>query len=407
MTSFDRALRTVLRNIPKLRDEKVPIRASRTRVLSEDIIAPACLPAWDNSAMDGFAVNAADLAGATRTQPVELRVRGESSAGGPFKKRLKAGETVRVMTGGIIPDGADAVVPIEEVGNSELKRVLFGAHVVRGACIRKAGEDVRRGEKVIASGAVLRAPHIGLLTALGYRNVRVHRRPVINILSTGDELVESGKRLKHGMIYNSTSHALVAYVEALGGIVQMQRIVADRRKLLMKSIAKGLDCDILLLTGGVSKGSYDFVAGVLESCGVETLFHGVDIKPGKPLLFGRHGKTLVFGLPGNPVSTCVTFLQFVKPAIMKMYDSSLAFPHRLQATLHGHYHKRDSKRHFLRGTFQSSKDGLSVGIAANQSSGALSSLVKANCLIVIPEKTRHIRAGELVEIELLDTHGLH
>ncbi len=407
MIDFARALQTILRNTQALHDEKVGVSQSHLRVLSGDIVAPANLPAWDNSAMDGFAVRTKDIVRASTKCPVVLRVCGESRAGSPFMKRVKVGEAVRVMTGGVIPDGANAVIPVEETTIPGKKKVSIPARVAAGAYIRKAGEDVGKGGKAIASGTLIQAPHIGLLDAFGYRKVRVSRRPVVSIIATGDELVEPGERLAYGKIYNSTSHALAAYVEKLGGIVQSQRVVGDGKKALRRSVRKSLEADILVLTGGVSKGLYDIVADVLASCGVEGIFHGVNIKPGKPLFFGRKGKTLVFGLPGNPVSTCVTFLQFIRPAMLRMSGCRTVALKKFHAMMSEGYRKKDTKRHFVRGVCHVLPTGLSVGIAGNQSSGAISSLVKANCLIVVPEDAHELRRGDSVEIEMLDMYGFN
>jgi molybdopterin molybdotransferase len=402
MLNADKALAIVLKASKPRSSERVKLREALGRTLAEDIIAAEDIPPFDNSSMDGFAVRAADLARASARRPVTLTVVGEASAGNVFGAKLRSGEAVRIMTGGKIPAGADSVVPIELVTMPDDRHVRFESPVKRGANIRRAGEDIARNTRALKKGEVLTPARLGILAALGYAKVRVAQRPKVNILATGDELVPVRKKPQEGQIRNSSSYVLQGYVEQAGGEPVFLGIVGDKKRRLRKAIAAGLDADILLITGGVSVGKYDLVGETLQKLGVQVRFWRVNIKPGKPLLFGTFKKTLVFGLPGNPVSTGVTFLQFVRPALFAMLGRSVRQPMRLPAILDEPLTKHDSKRHYVRGIAVLSNGALHVTTTGSQSSGMVSSLAKANCLIVIPEAIHSLRKGSTVEVEFLE-----
>ncbi len=407
MIAFQKALQTILREAKPLSSGKVKLRNALHRTLAEDVIAKENIPQFDNSAMDGFAIRSTDVRKASKKNPVMLKVVGESSAGNPlrgrrpFGKKVGEGEAVGIMTGAKVPAGADAIVPIELVNIADDKQIHITAPVKVGAHIRRAGEDVKQKEVVLKKGENLSPAKIGLLASLGYAKVRVACKPRVNILPTGDELVKIDDVLRDGQIRNSTSYALASYIEQAGGEAEILGIVPDKKKKLRKAIKRGLDCHILLITGGVSVGKYDLVKDVLESLGVKIKFWRVNIKPGKPLLFGTFGKTLVFGLPGNPASTSVAFLQFVLPAIEKMSGRIAAAPLRLNAILDQPITKHDGKRHFVRGVATNRNGQLRVRTTGTQSSGALSSVAKANCLIVIPERTASLKKGSKVLVEMI------
>jgi molybdopterin molybdotransferase len=405
MINADEALRIILDATSRLKSEKVRLTDSLSRVLAEDVVAEENLPLFDNSSMDGFAVMTADLAAASDAKPVTLQVVGESSAGNPFPKKLKSGDTVRVMTGGKIPAGADSVVAIEVVNIVDDKSVQCMKPVPVGQHIREAGEDIKQGEKIFTAGVLIGPPQIGVLASLGYTKVRVVRRPYVNILATGDELVELEEKLEEGQIRNSTSYTLEAYVRQEGGVPALLGVAPDKRKRLRKRIREGLDCNILLITGGVSVGKYDYVKDVLADVGVENLFWQVNIKPGRPLVFGRRKKTLVFGLPGNPVSTGVTFLQFVRPALHKMLGRT-STPVRLSARIDHDFSKSDGKRHYLRCIAEMIDGELRARTTGTQSSGAMSSMSKANALMIIPEEVTQLKKGDAVQLELLHQPNL-
>jgi molybdopterin molybdotransferase len=369
--------------------------------LAESIAAKENIPPFDNSAMDGFALRSADVRNAARKGVVRLRIVGESSAGNPFEKKVGKMEAVRIMTGGTIPLGADAVVPLEVVSMIGDESVEVATPIKTGAHVRRAGEDVEKNQVVLKKGELLTPAKIGLLASLGNAKVKVARKPRVTILATGDELVAIDDTLRKGQIRNSNSYTLASYVEQAGGEPQILGTVPDKKKKLRRAIQRALDCDILLITGGVSVGKYDLVKNALEHVGVKIKFWRVNIKPGKPLVFGTFGKSLVFGMPGNPVSTSVAFLQFVRPAMRQMLGEITPRNVQLNAILDEPIAKLDGKRHFVRGIAASKNGQMHVRTTGTQSSGALSSVAKANCLIIIPEKSPSLKKGSRVLIELL------
>lgn len=401
MLSFLKALQAILKTAQVLPSEKVKLQNALHRTLAADIAAKENIPPFDNSAMDGFALRSPDVRTASRKNVIRLKVVGESSAGNPFRKNVGENEAVRIMTGAKLPAGADAVVPIELVEALDDETIQVAAPVRIGAHVRRAGEDVRRKETVLRKGELLTPARIGLLASLGYSKISVARKPRVHILATGDELAEIEDNLKDGQIRNSNSYTLASYVEQAGGEPAILGIAPDKKKKLRKAVERALNCDVLLITGGVSVGKYDLVKDVLERVGVKIKLWRVNIKPGKPLVFGTFGKTLVFGMPGNPVSTSVTFLQFVRPAMRRMLGDVSAERLQLHAILDEPIAKHDRKRHFVRGIAASKNGQMHVRTTGTQSSGALSSVANANCLIILPEKTSSLTKGRQVLIELL------
>ncbi len=400
MINAEEALRIILESTSPLKSEKIKLADAPGRVLADDIVAKEDIPPFDNSSMDGFAVVAVDLINASESKHVSLKILGESSAGNPFRKKLKGGCAVRVMTGGVIPAGSDAVVPIEATNEEGGGRVLFASPARSAQHIRLVGEDIRRGETILERGTVIGPPQLGILASLGHAKARVYRKPLVRILATGDELVEVNKSPKEGQIRNSSTHTLAAYVTLQGGVADSLGIVSDKRKRLKRRIKEGLDADVLLITGGVSVGKYDYVKEVLEELGVEIKFWKVNIKPGKPLVFGQFKRTLVFGLPGNPVSTSVTFLQFVRPALHKMGGRAPSLPMCLTAVIDHDFSKSDGKRHYVRCIVESVDGQLRARSTGTQSSGVMSSMSKANALMIIPEDVAHLQQGDSVQVEM-------
>ncbi len=301
--------------------ETVPLVLAAGRVLASPLVAEENIPSRPNSAMDGYALLAEDLAGASVEQPARLRLIGESSAGSLFQGCVGRGEAVRIMTGGVIPDGANAVIEVE--ATSEADGIVEARRGVRpGASIRNVGEDMAAGDEVIAAGKKLTPGDIGVLASLGVVNVPVRVKPKIGILSTGSEVIEPFRSPAPGQVRNSTAPALYAACMELGAEPIDLGIARDDREELEEKLEEGLRYDILITTGGVSAGAYDYVQRILPELGVEVRFHKVAIKPGKPILFGTFGdgdqRTLVFALPGNPVSTLLTFREFVAPAVRTM-----------------------------------------------------------------------------------------
>ncbi|HVK38433.1 MAG TPA: gephyrin-like molybdotransferase Glp [Candidatus Kapabacteria bacterium] len=405
MISFTDARRIIQESATReMSIETVPLVLAAGRVLAHSIVARESVPPSANSAMDGYAVVAADTSGATVETPVLLSVIDEASAGSVATRTLGPRQAIRIMTGGLIPEGADAVVEVEST--SEADGVVAIARTVRpGEAVREPGDDMRAGETVIDEGKRLTPGDIGVLATLGIVNVPVRIQPKVGILATGNEIVEPWRQPAPGQLRNSSAAALYAFCAQAGAEPIDLGIARDDRDELAEKLEGGLRFDVLLTTGGVSAGLYDYVQHLLPAAGVDVRFHTVNIKPGKPVLFGVHAEgpdeTLVFGLPGNPVSTLVTFHQFVRPAICALMRQTTE-PLRIAAALETPLRKSDDKRHFVRGVLRRDVDGaLKVASTGSQSSGAMSSMSRANCLIVLAENERSKDAGEMVEVEML------
>ncbi|MDB5033632.1 MAG: Molybdopterin biosynthesis enzyme MoeA [Chlorobi bacterium] len=406
LISYSDALASVLdycdRELPI---ETVPLVLALGRVLARPVVAAENIPAHPNSAMDGYAIRAADTAGATEAAPARLKVIGESAAGSVFEGIVGAGEATRIMTGGLIPEGADAVIEIEATTETNAT-VEIRREAAVGKSIRKIGEDIAAGTEAIGAGGRITPGDIGVLASLGVVNVPVRVKPKVGILSTGSEIVEAFRTPAAGQVRNSTLPALYAACAEAGAEPIDLGIVGDDRDELEERLEEGLRYDILITTGGVSAGAYDFVQEILPALGVEVQFHKVNIRPGKPVLFGTFGeaahRTLVFGLPGNPVSTLVTFRQFVAPAIARLLRRT-GPPLRLKARLASPLPAvGDGRRHFVRAIVSDNEHGdLIVTTTGTQSSGAMSSMSRANCLIIISEAAGAPAAGSMVDVELL------
>ena len=409
MISYSDALDIILDRTPATKEEEsVPLVLAADRFLSREIIAPSSVPAADNSAMDGYALLAADTLGASAEKPVRLRVVGESAAGRPAEVTVERGTASAIMTGGVIPEGADAVAQIEIV-EVEGDYILLRQEVAEGRAIRRAGEDMKGGDSIFAAGRRVRTEDIGTLATLGITNVPVRVKPKVAVLSTGSELVEAHVAdPAHGSLRNSTGPALIAALQREGAETVDLGIVGDDPESLREAIETGLQYDVFLTTGGVSAGAYDFVQHLLPEAGVEVGFHGVAIKPGKPLLFGVYNDgpltTPVFALPGNPVSSLVTFRLFVRPLLRGLLGADSTEP-TVAARLDHEISKRDEKRHFRRGVLRFDSDGSArVEALQQQSSGAISSMSHGNCLIVLPEVTSELGVGSMVQVIVLDPY---
>jgi len=392
------ALNIILDSVHPLETISAGLEQSCGSILGEEIVAPGDTPPFDNAAMDGFAVRSEDI----RKVPVELTVAGEIAAGSVLVKPLASHEAMSVMTGAKIPAGCDIVIQQEWTERTAEGRVTILRSADPGHNIRRAGSDIRTGTTVFTPGTFLRPQEIGVLASLGKRFIVIHRKPSIAILTTGNEVVEIDKPLPDGKIRNSNAYVLSALVRQLGCEVRSLGIAADEKSSLKESIRDGLRADVLITTGGVSVGKYDLVMDALKETGVEIKFWKVNIKPGMPLLFGLHGDKPVFGLPGNPVSAMVTFLQFVKPALMRlMGQKKYTPPLRLHAKLQEEITKSDGKRHFVRGVLMNANGSIAVRTTGSQVSNILTSLSQADCLIILPEDRNQFKAGEEVEVELL------
>jgi molybdopterin molybdotransferase len=402
MLIVEQALERVLSAFQPLEPERVDILDALGRALAEDVRAGENIPPHANSSMDGYAVLAADTAGADADNPIRLRVVGEIAAGYVSEAKVTPSTAARIMTGAPLPPGADAVIKVEDTA-SDQDRVDIYAEVPPGEYIRPAGEDVRQGECVLPKGTLLRPQEIGMLATLGHEQVLVHRRPRVAILATGDELVDLDQPLAPGKIRNANSYSNAAQVLAHGGVPLLLGIARDSVDDLTAKIRAGLTqgVDLFLTSGGVSVGDFDLVKDVLAAEG-EIAFWRVRMKPGKPLAFGHISKVPILGLPGNPVSVMVSFEMFVRPALWKMLGrTDLARP-TLQATLVDEIAHKDERRHYVRVRVEAHGSEIRAHLTGEQGSGILSSMVKANALAIIPEDWDHAPAGAQVRVMLLD-----
>lgn len=415
MISVEEALERILAHVTLLEPEYRPILDALGQVTVEDIVSDIDIPPLDNTAMDGYAVRAADTNGATETSSIQLKVIGELAAGYVFDGEVGAGTAVRIMTGAPIPRGADAVVPFEET--DEPSGRAFGSFAksrdtvailkaaAPGANIRNAAEDVRRGQPIIAKGAVLHPPQIGVLASLGKPTVRVHRRPVVAILSTGDEVIDPSQPLKPGQIYDSNAYSIAAMVLANGGIPRRLGIAADTVDALTAKLRDGLDADMLVTSAGVSRGDYDVVKDVLAKEG-EVDFWTVRMRPGKPLAFGAFpsGDRRVphIGLPGNPVSSMVSFELFGRPAIFKMLGRDDWQRTTVRAIAEERIENSDARRVFARAIVTHRDGRYYAALTGPQGSGILTSMAVANAFAIVPEHIPVVNPGDEVDAMLLD-----
>ena len=402
LTLLTTAQQIVLDAASVLGCEKVGLLDALGRVLGEDIIAPRANPPWDNSAMDGFAVRWADIHSEQAISKIpELKVVEDVAAGAVATKSVGPGEAIRIMTGAPMPAGADTVVRIEYTEPSETSVRIMMAEYGQGANIRPKGDDVQEGECIIAKGTQLRSGEIGMLAILAKSFVLVHQRPRVGILSTGDELADLDEAFDENKIVNSNSYGIAAGVQEAGGIPVLLGIAKDNPDSLKDKIRQGLTCDILVLSGGVSMGDYDFTKPVFAELGADMNFWKLAIRPGQPVAFGKIQGKLAFGLPGNPVSSMVTFDQLVRPAMMKLGGHTVWERPTVKATFKEKFSKQTDRRHLLRGVLAYEGSDLVVRTTGKQGSGILTSMVKANGFIDVPEDVETLQPGDLVNVQLL------
>jgi molybdopterin molybdotransferase len=412
MISVEEALDKILGYFDTLEAEDEEILNSLGQVIAEDVYSTINIPGMDNSAMDGYAVQAQSTVGATRSSPNILRVTGEVAAGYLTKEEVMSGTAIRIMTGAPVPKGADAVVQFEDTDeetrkaqNKPLTEIGIQCEVEKGLNIRKAGEDISSGSLVLRKGTVIRPQEVGVLASLGQQVVPVIRRPLVAILATGDELIDVGKPLPLGKIYTSNTYSLAAQVTRYGGIPKILGIANDSVKALEEKFKEARDADLLITSAGVSMGDYDVVKDVLAKHG-EVTFWTVRMKPGKPLAFGqlRVGKRIVphLGLPGNPVSSMITFEQFARPAILKMLGRKDMRKATIHARCESPVMNTDGRRIFARVNVSEQNGEYHARIVGPQGSGVLTSMTQANGLMIIPEDVPAVSAGETVAVQMLD-----
>lgn len=400
----DEALAHILAALSTTSEARLPLHASHGLVLAEDIVTPHDLPPFSNSAMDGFAVRAADTVAASTASPVSLIVRGSIAAGYVSGSPQHAGEATRIMTGAPIPEGADAVIRVEDTetipGADGHDRVVIRRSVNVGDCIRQAGEDAPRGATLLKSGTPIHPSGIGLLAATGHADVPVYRRPRIGILVTGDEIIPAGEPLPPGKIWNSNGPMIAAQVQQSGGEPVILGIAGDSTAAVRERLAASQDLDLLVTTGGVSVGDFDVVKDVLQQEGRVDLWK-LRMKPGKPLAFGWIGETPVIGLPGNPVAAAVACWQFVHPAIRKMLGHTDLMLRTVPARLLDRIDNHGGRRQFVRVEVTQERDGYTAHLAGSQGSHILTSLTRGNGLLVIPEACDVAEAGMIFDVQML------
>jgi molybdopterin molybdotransferase len=393
----------VMAAVTVLPPERIPLLQALGCVLAETVVAPIQLPPFDNSAMDGFAVVAEDTRGATPGSPARLEVLEDVPAGATPERQVRHGKATRVMTGAPIPPGADAVVIVEHTRAGPVGTIEIFVRAAPGDNIRPAGEDIAAGETALSPGQSLGPGELGLISALGQTHVAVIRRPRVAIITTGSELVEPGQELRPGTIYNSNQAAIAASVLKSGWEVAHCLHVADDESALEQALRGCADADLLLTTGGVSVGEHDFVKVVLDKIG-DIRFWRVLMKPCKPVAFGTVFGRPLFGLPGNPVSALVTFEMLVAPALRKMSGRKDCLPLAVQATLLSEVRHRPGRREYRQSVARCSDGDLVVEPSQKRGSAMLTSTVGANSLLVIPEESTGLAAGERVTVILLG-HG--
>jgi|SRR5215211_1930792 len=395
------ARRLVADRVDALEAEPVELRRALWRVLAEDVTSPEDVPGFDSSAMDGYAVRAADTAGASAEHPVRLRVVGESRAGHPAARAPARGEAIAISTGAVVPADADAVVRVEDTDGGR-DAVEVQAEVEPGRDIRRAADDIRAGETVLSAGTEIGAAEAGVIASIGRAQVRCSRRPRVALLTTGDELREPGEALDPGAIRNSNAYSVAGLVEGAGAELLDPAIVPDDRDATREAIERALTADVAVLCGGVSVGAHDHVRPALEALGVEQVFWGVALRPGKPTYFGvAPSGALAFALPGNPVSAMVTFRLFVRPAIRGLLGADDAAVPRTTAILDEAYEKRPGRAHLVRCTLRLADDGWHARPTKEQGSHVLTSMLGADALAVLPTASGSMAVGDRVEVELL------
>ncbi len=402
--SFETAYRKILSSVTELGSERVPLNEISGRILYQDMRSEINIPPLDNSAMDGFALRWIDTKGASQDNPVALHICGEIQAGGPFRNaRVARYSTVRIMTGAPLPDGADAVIPVENTEEDAIKGMIAVFKELQlHENIRFAGEDIKAGQIVLKKGTTLRSAEIGLLASLNISEVPVYQRPRVAIISTGDEIAEVGSELKAGQIRNSNAYTLSSEIKKYNGIPRYIGIARDSLSITKELFSEALEYDIVISSGGVSMGKYDLVKEVLVELGVDISIETIKMKPGKPLIFGSKANTLVFGLPGNPVSTMVSFIEFVRPALLKMSGALNLKKPEIFAIAENDINKKKGRTEFLRGVFSIINGIVHVSTTGPQGSGILRSMSDANCLIMMSEDSAGCKKGERVLIQLIN-----
>lgn len=394
LLTVEEALAKVLEPIKTLGIERVDLLSALDRIIAENITAPMDIPLTDNSAMDGYAVRAIDTQKASIDSPALLKVIEDLPAGYLAKSKVGEGEAIRIMTGATIPEGADSIVMVE-VTKSEGELVKIFKAAKSGDHIRAKGEDLKTGDLLITQGTKLTPAEIGVLASIQRPFVKVSRKAIVSILSTGDELVEVEEAVSPGKVVNANSYSLAALVKSAGATAIIQPIARDNEKEIRASIEQALAADFIISSGGVSVGDYDYVKPVLEALGTDLRFWRVSVKPGKPLAFGLLAGKPYFGLPGNTVSSMLSFLLFVQPALKKAmgflppWDAP-----KIKVILDTDARSKGDRRTYLRANIHYNQGNFYAHLASKQGSGVLSSMLGANALVILEEGIKEIKKGQ-------------
>jgi molybdopterin molybdotransferase len=400
MVSFEEARSMILDSVETVGTERVHLLEATGRVLAEDAVAPWDLPLWDNSAMDGYAVRTEDCL----TIPCRLRVTAFLPAGARADGiTVEPGCAVRIMTGAPTPDGCDAVVPVEETDDGK-EDVTLLEPVKKGQHFRFRAEDVAAGVVFVRGGTLVRPPEVNMLAGFGMALLPVYRRPVVALLSTGDELVELGTTPGPGEIINSNTLSLAAAVREAGCIPRIIGIARDNRESHLEKLAEGLKADVLITSAGVSAGDCDLVRDILEELGAKQIFWKVGIKPGGPTAFALYGSTPVFSLPGNPVSTMITFEEFVRPALLRMQGHRQVLRPLFKAVLREQLKKKTGKVQIVRLRLEKEDGRWYATSAGNQQTAILKTMVDAQAIAVLPAGSSGFVAGEEVDVHYYGNH---
>ena len=406
MISVKRAKNIISQQIFQLDPEIISLSELGDRIIHQDVMATFPSPRFDNSAMDGFAVRSIDTLGASKENPIILKNIGSSSAGSPSKIDLSPGECIQCMTGAKIPKGADAVIMVEHTsGYSDNGTVGVMAEILPGKNIRIEGEEIKKRDILIKKGTRITASELSVCAAFGYNKINVLKKPRVAIFATGNELVEPGKKLKEGKIYNSNLYMLSELVQKAGGLVLMQNVIKDDKSTLRSFLSKAIgDCDLVISSGGVSMGRYDHVRDIFMDLGVKEHFWKVAQKPGKPLFFGSEKNKLIFGLPGNPISSYIGFMEWVWPVIAQMMGSSEGS--YLNGILQENFQRDKIKFRYLFGNAWVEKGKVLCRPSKKIGSHMLTSALGANCILGAAPGDDDLKPGDPIQVNLLPWAGL-
>ncbi len=406
------ALARLLNEFAPLEPETIPLSAALGRVLSENVLAPHDLPSFSNSSMDGYAVHAVEVEAASREHPIALPVLADIQAGGPIPQGLPSGFAARITTGAPMPPDADAVVPVEwtndegnRAGSPAPKMVEVRKPVSPGHNVRRAGEDLRAGEVALTQGTLIRPQEVGLLAALGRSSLQVVRQPRVGVLSTGNELVGVDAPLAPGKIRDVNGQTLPALITGCGGLVHALGVASDSAEAVASRLDEAVqgDADLLITSAGVSVGAFDYVRTAVERAG-KLDFWKVNMRPGKPVTFGRYRGIPFLGLPGNPVSALVSFEVFARPCILRLGGARRLHRPTVTARLLEPV-QSDGRESYLRGVVEQEAGGYTARLAGGQGSAMLSSLVRANALLIVPAGVHELAQGSSVKALMLDWPG--